>query len=117
MAKKTTEVTRADVESVLAMAREWKVDENPLFLAQVESFEMQMETLRMMKDSVKGAYTEKSYISGTKNTYVDPILKEMPRFTEQLNRTIAGMIDTITKLGVRPEQKVKDSLEAFNEKH
>ncbi len=117
MAKKTT-ATASDFDDVMQMAKEWGVGDNPLLLAQVESFQMQREMIKLMKETVQKSeiYTTKDYGHGD-NKYLDPILKEMPRFTDQLNKTIAGMIDTITKLGVRPEQKVKDSLEAFNEKH
>lgn len=118
MAQKKTKVTASDFDEVMQMAKEWGVVDNPLLKAQAESFQMQKRMLSLMEATVKKEeiYTTKDYGHGD-NKYLDPILKEMPRFTDQLNKTIAGMIDTITKLGTKPENNAKDSFEAFNAKH
>lgn len=118
MATKKTKVTASDFDSVMLMAKEWGVGDNPLLRAQAESFQMQKRMLKLMEETVskEEIYTTKDYGHGD-NKYLDPILKEMPRFTDQLNKTIAGMIDTITKLGVKPDDRVKDGLDAFNAKH
>ncbi len=111
---KKKEATAIDFESVLAMAKEWGVGENPLLRAQIESFLMQRETIAIMKKEIeKGALrVEKDYGHGG-NQYLDPILKELPRFTDQLNKTVAGMIDTITRLGTKPEVESVDDLQSF----
>ena len=118
MATRKKKATPADFEQVMQMAKEWGVGDNPLLRAQAESFQMQKRMLKLMEETVskEEIYTTKDYGHGD-NKYLDPILKEMPRFTDQLNKTIAGMIDTITKLGTKPAETVKDGLEAFNAKH
>lgn len=110
--KKTA--TASDFDAVMQMAKEWGVADNPLLRAQAESFQMQRDTIAMMKKEIeKGAMrVEKDYGHGG-NQYLDPILKELPRFTDQLNKTVAGMIDTITRLGTKPEVESVDDLQSF----
>lgn len=118
VAKKTPitkkKATASDFDAVMQMAKEWGVGDNPLLKAQVDSFQMQIEMLNLMKATVKKSeiYTTKDYGHGD-NKYLDPILKEMPRFTDQLNKTVAGMIDTITRLGTKPEVESVDDLQSF----
>lgn len=117
-AKKTPitkkKATASDFDAVMKMAKEWGVGDNPLLKAQVDSFQMQIDMLNLMKETVKKSeiYTVKDYGHGD-NKYLDPILKEMPRFTDQLNKTVAGMIDTITRLGTKPEVESVDDLQSF----
>ena len=48
--------------------------------------------------------TQKSYVSGQKNEYAAPLVKELPKHSDAANRTAAVILDIIVKLGQKPTE-------------
>ena len=107
MAKKKT--TFAEL---LKMAKDYGVDQNALFLAAAEQYDLQQRVIGMLKDGIEDGdlTTEKSYIKGQNNEYAAPLVKELPKHSDAANRTAGTILDIIVKLG----RKAVDEADAFN---
>ena len=99
MAKKGT--TFAEL---MKMAKSYGVDQNALFLAAAEQYDLQQNVIRMLKESIdeNDLTTSKSYIKGQNNDYAAPLVKELPKHSDAANRTAGTILDIIVKLGRKP---------------
>lgn len=105
MAKKQT--TYSDL---LKMAKSYGVEDNALFLAAAEQYDLQQRVISLLKDGIEGKdlTTQKSYIAGEKNDYAAPLVKELPKHSDAANRTAGTILDIIVKLGRKPVDENED---------
>ena len=99
-------------DELLKMAKQYGVENNALFLAAAEQYDLQMRVIRMLKDGIEDGdlTTEKTYIKGENNEYAAPLVKELPKHSDAANRTAGTILDIIVKLG----RKAVDEDDAFN---
>ena len=93
-------------DELLKMARTYGVDQNALFLAAAKQYDLQQRVIRMLNDGIEDGdlTTQKSYVSGQKNEYAAPLVKELPKHSDAANRTAAVILDIIVKLGQKPTE-------------
>ena len=94
------------------------VDQNALFVAAAAQYQTQQEIIAKIKREIraeKQLTTTKSYVADKENTYVHPLVKELPKHAESANRTAATILDIITKVGRPPENRGR--LQEFNEQY
>ena len=101
MAKKGT--TFAEL---MKMAKSYGVDQNALFLAAAEQYDLQQRVIMLLQESIdeNSLTTRKTYIKGEGNDYVAPLVKELPKHSDAANRTAAVILDIILKLGKPPAE-------------
>ena len=97
---------------LLKMAKQYGVENNALFLAAAEQYDLQMRVIRMLKDGIEDGdlTTSKTYIKGENNEYAAPLVKELPKHSDAANQTAGIILDIIVKLG----RKAVDEDDAFN---
>lgn len=84
------------------MAKIYHVDDNPMFLALADQLTLQQSVIKKIKSAVNdksNLMTTKEYVKGRKNTYVNPLIKELPKQADMANKTIAQMLVIIKELG------------------
>ena len=98
--------TATTYDELLKMARTYGVDQNALFLAAAKQYDLQQRVIRMLNDGIEDGdlTTQKSYVSGQKNEYAAPLVKELPKHSDAANRTAAVILDIIVKLGQKPTE-------------
>jgi hypothetical protein len=98
------------------LAREYHVEDNALFIAAAEQYEIQCQVIKMIKEQLDAdgsAVSSKEYVKGRVNDYANPLIKELPKHSDSASRTLLTMLDIINKLGHKTESK--SALTAFNE--
>ncbi len=106
--------SRSVYNNLMLMAKAYGVAENPLFQAAAHQYQVQqilIDKIRRELSSEKTLCVEKEYVKNRENTYVHPLIKELPKHSESANRTAQTMLAIITQLGKEPPAGSK--LEAF----
>lgn len=106
--------SRSVYNNLMLMAEAYGVDENPLFMTAAHQYQVQqvlIDKIRRELSSEKTLCVEKEYVKNRENTYVHPLIKELPKHTEAANKTAQTMLAIITQLGKEPPAGSK--LEAF----
>lgn len=114
MAKAKVETT---YDELMKLAREYGVENNALFRSAAEQYQIQIDTIRMIKDQLASdgsAVSTKEYVRGRENVYANPLIKELPRHTDSANRTLGTMLDVVSKLGHKIESE--SALATFEKK-
>lgn len=93
-------------DELLKMARRYGVDQNALFLAAAKQYALQQKVIELLNDGIEDGdlTTQKTYISGQKNEYAAPLVKELPKHSDAANRTATVILDIIVKLGQKPTE-------------
>ena len=93
-------------DELLKMARRYGVDQNALFLAAAKQYDLQQKVIALLNDGIEDGdlTTQKMYISGQKNEYAAPLVKELPKHSDAANRTATVILDIIVKLGQKPTE-------------
>lgn len=115
---KKTQDKRSLYENLIEMAEEYNVADNTLFLAAANQYTVQqsvIETIKKQLDDDGSATTTKEYVKGRENVYVNPLIKELPKHSDSANKTLATMLDIITKLGHKTEKE--SALAKFTKAH
>ena len=88
-------------DELLKMARRYGVDQNALFLAAAKQ-----KVIALLNEGIEDGdlTTQKTYISGQKNEYAAPLVKELPKHSDAANRTATVILDIIVKLGQKPTE-------------
>jgi hypothetical protein len=104
MAKRKVKTTYTEL---LELATEYGVENNALFINAAKQYELQMQVVDMMRKAIDGEELtcQKTYLAGEKNTYANPLIKELPRHTDSANKTLMAMLEIINKLGKRQEKE------------
>jgi len=97
---------------LLKMAKQYGVENNALFLAAAEQYDLQQKVIMMLKAGIDDGdlTTSKTYIKGENNEYAAPLVKELPKHSDAANRTAGIILDIIVKLG----RKAVEDDDAFN---
>lgn len=105
---------RKTYNDLMRLAKNYGVDKNAMFVQAVEQYEVQQRIITAIKETLdedeEGLMTEKEYVKGRKNVYVNPLVKELPKHADSANRTLSTMLDIIEKFGKEPVQKGKLSM-------
>ena len=101
MAKETT------YDELLKMAMEYGVDKNALFVSAAKQYTVQMKIIDSIEKILSDAdlIVSKEYVKSRENVYSHPLVKELPKHADSANRTLASMLDIISKLGKKVEAK------------
>ena len=93
-------------DELLKMARRYGVDQNALFLAAAKQYDLQQKVIALLNEGIEDGdlTTQKTYISGQKNEYAAPLVKELPKHSDAANRTATVILDIIVKLGQKPTE-------------
>lgn len=100
---------------LLKMAKEYRVDDNPLFVAAAKTYAEQVALIAKMREQLDadGMTVSKEYVKGRENICANPLIQEIPKHVDSANRTLHAMLEIITDIGKQPE--AKDDLTAFRE--
>lgn len=100
---------------LMKMAREYRVDNNQLFVAAAKTYAEQVDLIATMREELKadGMTVTKEYVKGRENVCANPLIQEIPKHVDSANRTLHTMLEIITEIGEKPE--AKDELTAFRE--
>lgn len=91
-----------DKESILAMARDYGVADNALFLQTLKNYETiqrSIEGIDQIVNQNNELTISKEYVKGRENLYLHPAIKELPKQIDASNKTLDKMLDIIEKLG------------------
>ena len=93
-------------DELLKMARRYGVDQNALFLAAAKQYDLQQKVIALLNEGIEDGdlTTQKTDISGQKNEYAAPLVKELPKHSDAANRTATVILDIIVKLGQKPTE-------------
>lgn len=94
-----------------AMAENYGVNENAMFLAAANQYALQQRVINNIKDALDEEDTlmaTKEYVKGRENIYAHPLVKELPKHADSANRTAQTMLSIIETLGREkpPESKL-----------
>lgn len=109
--------SRSVYNNLMDMAAAYGVDKNPLFMTAAHQYQVQqtiIDKIRRELSAEKTLCVEKEYVKNRENTYVHPLIKELPKHSESANRTAQTMLAIITQLGKEPAAGNK--MAEFNER-
>lgn len=94
-------------DDLMDMAAEYNVQDNAMFIAAANQYKVQQKVIEMIENAISNEdlTTEKTYLKGTTNSYANPLVKELPKHSDSANKTLQTMLDIITKLGHKTEEK------------
>lgn len=93
---------------LIALAKEYNVEKNALFIAAAQQYELQQSVISMIRQQLEddgSAVSTKEYVKGRENVYANPLIRELPKHADSANRTLTTMLDIITKLGKKTEKE------------
>lgn len=91
-----------DKESIMAMAADYGVADNALFLQTLKNYETIQKSIEGIDQIVNqndDLTISKEYVKGRENLYLHPAIKELPKQIDASNKTLDKMLDIIEKLG------------------
>lgn len=103
MAKLSREEQAAEITR---LAAESGVQSNYLFITTFERYQVQLRILDRLEkavDEAESATTEKSYKSGVKNLYANPVFTEYNRTVDSTNKTVGTLMRIIKNFNVGDE--------------
>lgn len=108
--------TKTYTELIL-LAQEYGVEKNALFVAAARQYEIQKGVIDKMKVALKTGepIVTKEYVKGRQNITPHPVVMQLPKHVDSMNRTLATMLDIIVRLGER--RPPEDKLSGFIEEH
>lgn len=89
-------------ESILAMAEQYGVADNALFIQTLKNYETiqrSIEGIDQIVNQNDDLTISKEYVKGRENLYLHPAIKELPKQIDASNKTLDKMLDIIEKLG------------------
>lgn len=96
-------------EELLELAKIYQVDNNAMFIAASKQYDLQIKVINLIREALEGGKQDliesKEYVKGSPNAYANPLIKELPKHSDSANRTLATMLDIITKLGQKKEEE------------
>jgi DNA helicase TIP49 (TBP-interacting protein) len=84
-------------EKILAIAEEYGVNSNFLFINTFKTYLVQIQILQDLEEAMKkdGAITTKEYVKGRENIYVHPAIKEYNNTVNSANKTVSTLMKII----------------------
>ena len=95
---------------LLKLAKTYGVEKNELFVQAAEQYSVQALVIKQIKAALEeedGLLTSKEYVKGRENVYTHPLVRELPKHADSANKTLATMLEIITKLGKPPAPEGK----------
>ncbi len=94
---------------LLEMAQSYGVADNALFLAASRQYIEQKKVMDMITGSLDDdeLLVTKEYVKGRENQYSNPLIKELPKHIDSMNKTLQIMLQIIVKLGHEPHTPSK----------
>lgn len=105
---------RTTYADLLKLAESYGVKDNALFISAVNQYCVQQKVIENINKALEEEdelVTKKEYVKGRENIYANPLVRELPKHADSANKTLAIMLDIITKLG--REQKAPSKLGAM----
>ena len=105
-----------EYNKLLRMAKEYGVEKNALFLSLLDSYIVQKRTIDMIGERLEKVdlTVEKQYVkNGSRNQYLNPVIKDLPKHADILNKTAKQLMDVIKQFG--SEREADDPLTNFIE--
>lgn len=96
-----------ELDKLMAMAKEYGVDTNALFLSTLDTYMVQRKAVERIKEAMMEdgeITTTKEYVKGRMNVYLHPAVKELPRHADALNKTTTQMLEIIKTLGNKQDK-------------
>lgn len=90
---------------LMKLAKNYGVDKNALFIQAAEQYAVQQMVIKQIKAALEEGdelLTSKEYVKGRENVYTHPLVRELPKHADSANKTLATMLEIITKLGKPP---------------
>lgn len=104
------------------LAETYGVEENALFKSAIQQYKIQIDVLKKIKAGISKSYKEgssllttKEYVKGRENISINPLVKELPKHSDALNKTSAQIISIIINFGTPP--KIENELDKFNSEY
>lgn len=101
-------------DELMALARNYGVDQNALFVSAAKQYQLQQEVLDMIRETLRTdgeTVTTKEYVKGRENVCVHPLIAQLPKHVDSANRTLTTMLDIVQKLG--RQSTSEDGLNSF----
>lgn len=88
---------KEQAEEIKRMAEESGVQSNYFFVTTFERYQVQLEILDALKESIEqeGMLVSKEYVKGRKNLYTNPAVSDYNRTTDSANKTVATLMRII----------------------
>jgi len=98
---------------LLAMARDYGVEDNALFLSAAKNYELQKKVIDRISACIENdeAIVVKEDNKGRETLAAHPLIKELPKHVDSANKSLSTMLDIISKLGDR--KSIGDKLSEF----
>lgn len=95
---------------LMKLAKSYGVEKNALFIQAAEQYSVQAMVIKQIKAALEeedDLLTSKEYVKGRENVYTHPLVRELPKHADSANKTLATMLEIITKLGKPPKPEGK----------
>ena len=98
------------VRGLEALAEKYGLSENALLQNQIALYATQEKVVRMIKKELNrsGASVSKEYVKGRENLYANPMIKELPKHADSMNRTADTIVRIIRELGDKEIEEPDD---------
>ena len=94
---------------LMQMAKKFGVENNSLFQAAARQYEIESWVIEMIRYEIDGT----ALVS---DGFVSPLVKELPKHLDTVNKIIGQMLAIVDKLGTKPEpEEKKTKLSVFLE--
>lgn len=88
--------------ALIAMAKDYGVDTNALFLTALNQYCTQQKVIEQIQKILleeDSLLTKKEYVKNRENVYAHPLIRELPKHSDAANRTAGVILDIIKTLG------------------
>ena len=101
---------------LLREAKKAGVENNQLFKAAAKTYDLQAKRKAGMESKIEedGLTVEKTYVKGNANVMPHPLLDQLQKLEDSMNRTLGRMAEIIVQFGKPPEEP-DDGLGEFRE--
>ena len=105
----------ATYKELMAMAEEYGVSENALFLSAANNYQIQKKLIDRISETIEHdeMVVTKAYVKELENAQAHPLVKELPKHMDSANKSLKMMLDIITELGER--KTTGDKLSQFTD--
>lgn len=90
---------------LIKLAKSYGVEKNALFVQAAEQYTVQQMVIKQIAAALEEGdelLTSKEYVKGRENICAHPLIRELPKHVDSANKTLATMLEIITKLGKPP---------------
>lgn len=98
------------VQALEELAEKYGLADNALLQTQIQLYATQEKVVRMIKHELgrSGGTVSKEYVKGRENVYASPMIKELPKHADSMNRTADTIVRIIRELGNKDIEEPDD---------